>query len=133
MDELDTIESVGGKTLKLIVTAEKETIQQGKALIQQVRQEFTDVKLKQSILELIETILIYKLPQITRQEIEKMFTLNDLSETKVYQEALEEGMEKAKIDAIPRLQALGLGSEQIAQALDLSLEIVNEVILTNND
>ncbi|MBE5232379.1 MAG: DUF2887 domain-containing protein, partial [Microcystis aeruginosa PMC 728.11] len=50
----------------------------------------------QDILELIETILIYKLPKLNRKEIEKMFSLSDLRETKVYQEALEEGREEGK-------------------------------------
>ncbi len=65
-----------------------------------------------------------------------MFSLSDLRKTKVYQEALEEGREEgrqegreqAKIDAIPRLQALGLSLEQIAQALDLSLETVRKFL-----
>lgn len=123
------------KTLKLIISLDKEVIEQGKELIEQVKQEFTDARQKQNLLQLIETILVYKLPKINRQEIEKMFSLNDLRETKVYQEALEEGMEKgmekgmeeAKIQSIPRLLALGLSLEQIAQALDLSLEKVQEI------
>ncbi len=56
-----------------------------------------------------------------------MFSLSDLKQTKVYQEALEEGREEsqqegelaAKLASIPRLLALGLNFEQIAQALEL--------------
>ncbi|MFN9732467.1 MAG: Rpn family recombination-promoting nuclease/putative transposase, partial [Microcystis sp.] len=93
-----------------------------------------------NILELIETILIYKLPKMNRKEIEAMFSLSDLRETKVYQEALEEGREEgreegeltAKLNSIPRLSVLGLTREQIAQALDLEIEQVEEVIEGQN-
>ena len=50
-----------------------------------------------------------------------MFSLSDLRQTKVWQEAVEEGREEgkiqAKLDCIPRFLALGLSVEQIAQAL----------------
>ncbi|MFM6405561.1 MAG: aspartate aminotransferase, partial [Microcystis sp.] len=46
--------------------------------------------------------------------------------TKVYQEALEEGKLAAKLASIPRLLALGLNFEQIAQALELEIEQVRQ-------
>ena len=63
-----------------------------------------------------------------------MFSLSDLKQTKVYQEALEEGREEgreegelaAKLASIPRLLALGLNFEQIAQALELEIEQVRQ-------
>ncbi len=68
-----------------------------------------------------------------------MFSLSDLRETKVYQEALEEGIEQgrqegelaAKISSIPRLVALGLTVEQIAQALELEIEQVRNIVESN--
>jgi predicted transposase/invertase (TIGR01784 family) len=82
--------------LQLIVESEPNTLAQGQELIQQVRQQFQESLKRQDILELIETILIYKLPKLNRKEIEKMFSLSDLRETKVYQEALEEGREEGR-------------------------------------
>ncbi|GEA28611.1 hypothetical protein MiAbW_03187 [Microcystis aeruginosa NIES-4325] len=122
--------------LQLIVESEQKTLAQGKELIQQVRQQFQESLKRQDILELIETIIIYKLPKLNRKEIEAMFSLSDLRETKVYQEALEEGREEgreegelsAKLNSIPRLSVLGLSVEQIAQALDLEIEQVQQVI-----
>jgi predicted transposase YdaD len=42
----------------------------------------------------VETVLVYKFPQLSRKEIEAMFTLDDLKQTRVYQEAKEEGMQQ---------------------------------------
>ena len=90
---------------------------------------------QQQLLELIETILVYKFPQMSRQEIEAMFGLSELKQTRVYQEAKEEGKlegeqegkQKAKLEAVPKLLALGLTVEQIAQALDLDTAQVQEL------
>jgi predicted transposase/invertase (TIGR01784 family) len=53
-----------------------------------------------------------------------------LSQT--YQEWKEatkrEGQQEAKLESIPRLLALGLSVEQIAQALDLDLEQIRQAI-----
>ncbi|BAY29847.1 hypothetical protein NIES2107_16910 [Nostoc carneum NIES-2107] len=60
-----------------------------------------------------------------------MFGLNELKQTRVYQEAIEEGEQagkrKAKLEAVPRLLALGLTVEQIAQALDLDVAQVQQI------
>jgi predicted transposase/invertase (TIGR01784 family) len=61
------------------------------------------------------------------KELEKMFSLGDLRETKVYQEAKEEGREEVKLESIPPLLALGLTVKQIAQALNLSEETVKQI------
>ncbi|MEL4897608.1 Rpn family recombination-promoting nuclease/putative transposase [Crocosphaera sp. Alani8] len=140
LSELSNTESIGIKTLKLIISPQKEAIEQGKNLIKQVKQEFSNAEKQENILQLIETILVYKLPKISRQEIEKMFSLSDLRETKVYQEALEEGIEqgkqegelKTKMSTIPRLIALGLTVEQIAQAVDLDIEQVRNIIQSDS-
>jgi predicted transposase/invertase (TIGR01784 family) len=57
-----------------------------------------------------------------------MLGLSELNQTKVYQEAVEEGELRAKLEAIPRLLRLGLEANQIAQALVLPLEKVRQVI-----
>ncbi|MBL1203413.1 MAG: Rpn family recombination-promoting nuclease/putative transposase [Nostoc sp. GBBB01] len=68
---------------------------------------------------------------MSQKEIEAMFGLSELKQTRVYQEAREEGEQKgriqAKLEAVPKLLALGLTVEQIAQALDLDLAQVQEV------
>ena len=136
LEELREVESLGISMLQLIIAPTARAIEQGKQLIPRIRQELPKVKQQQELLELIETILVYKLPQVSRKEIEAMFSLSDLKQTKVYQEALEEDREEgreegrqegelaAKLASIPRLLALVLNFEQIAQALELDIEQV---------
>jgi predicted transposase/invertase (TIGR01784 family) len=54
-----------------------------------------------------------------------MLGLGDLRQTRVYQEALEEGKLEGrlegKLESVPRLLALGLSLEQIAEALALDV------------
>jgi predicted transposase/invertase (TIGR01784 family) len=74
------------------------------------------------LLQLIETILVYKLPKMSRTEIEAIFGLSELKQTRVYQEALEEGELLGKLKAVKPMLSAGLSVEQIAEALDLSVE-----------
>lgn len=119
--------SLAIKTLKLIVAPEATTVEQAKVLVNQVRQQSDQIQ-QEKFIQLIETILVYKLPNMSREEIEAMFELSNLKQTKVYQEAkLEgklEGKIEGKLESVPRLLALGLAVEQIAQALGLSVEQV---------
>jgi predicted transposase YdaD len=52
--------------------------------------------------------------------------LDNLKQTKVYQEAEKEGERKAKVESVPRLRQLGLTFEQIAQGLNLPIEEVKQ-------
>lgn len=72
-----------------------------------------------------------------------MFGLNELRQTRFYQdvfaegkeegrqqgkkEGKEEGRQEAKLETIPQLLALGLSIEQIAQALGLDEQVVREI------
>lgn len=69
---------------------------------------------------------------MNREEIEAMFGLSELKQTRFYQEAKEEGERKAKLDPVPGLIALGLTREQIAQVLNLSLAEISEIIQQQN-
>jgi predicted transposase/invertase (TIGR01784 family) len=128
LDELGDTESVGIETLKLIIHSETIDIKRVRALIEQIRREFPDPILLRETLQFLETILIYKLPQMNRREIEAMFSLSDIKQTKVYQEALEEGREEERLTTVRRFAALGLSTEQIAVGTGLSVERVRQII-----
>ncbi|MBD2520373.1 DUF2887 domain-containing protein [Nostoc sp. FACHB-973] len=106
--------------------AEETAPELAKRLIEQAKQQLTDEVTQRDLINLIETIIVYKLPQKSREEIEAMLGLSELKQTKVYQEALEEGKDQGKLEAIPRMIEFGLSLEAIAQLLDLPLEVVQQ-------
>ncbi len=126
--EASDTKSLGIAIIELIVSKETEAVEVAKPIIQKVRQEMINQQQQRELLELLETILIYKLPKINRQELEAMFSLSDLKQTKVYQEALEEGRQEGqsltKLESVQRMIKLGLSLEIIAASLDLPLETV---------
>jgi predicted transposase/invertase (TIGR01784 family) len=84
-------ESVGIGLMQLIVADTIDAISKAKELLTKTQPlSKTDAKFA-AILEMIETIVVYKFPSLSREEIENMLGLSELKQTKVYQEALEEG------------------------------------------
>lgn len=59
-----------------------------------------DLTLKPVILDLIETILVYKLPALSREEIQTMLGLThqDLKKSRFYQEVSQEGRLEGKLE-----------------------------------
>jgi predicted transposase/invertase (TIGR01784 family) len=65
-----------------------------------------------------------------------MFGLGELKKTRYYQdvaaearnEGRTEGRTEGKLESIPNLAAIGLTPEQIAQALNLDLAVVKQVL-----
>ena len=136
LDELEppAEPSFGVSMVRLVVESKKSALIQAKGLIAKARREVGDTIAQQKVIELIETILVYKFPTKSRQELEAMLGLGDLKETRFYQEAKQEGKQegeqkgeqKAKIESVPRLQQMGLTLEQIAQGLNLPIEAVRQ-------
>ena len=143
LNQISATQSLGLATVKLIIESESQAIEQAKSLINQAKENLTDATIKQNFIELIETIIVYKFPQLRREEIEKMFELGELRQTRYFQDVFEEGKLEGqqegklqgqqegnlagKLESIPALLALGLTVEQIANALKLSLEQVQQV------
>ncbi|MEH2114827.1 Rpn family recombination-promoting nuclease/putative transposase [Nostoc sp.] len=132
LDELGSTASlpIGIATIKLVIEDEDTAIDSARELINRTQQAVNLQLPQKQLLELIEIILVYKFPTMSQKEIEAMFGLSELKQTRVYQEAREEGeqegKQKAKLEAVPKLLALGLTVEQIAQALDLNVAQVQQ-------
>ncbi|WP_242038891.1 hypothetical protein [Anabaena lutea] len=73
-------------------------------------------------------MLIYKFSTYSRQELEAMFGLTEWRQTRFYQEVQEETQLKTKLETIPRLLKMGLSVQQIAEALELNIEVVQQAI-----
>lgn len=55
-----------------------------------------------------------------------MLGLDLIRNTRVYQEAFTEGELQAKLAVVKRLLELGLTLEQVAQAIELDIEVVTQ-------
>ena len=94
---------MGVGVIKLVVESEQKAVPQAKALIEQTRNQLSDSQLQQQLIDLVERIVVYKFPQKSREEIEAMFELSDLKQTRVYQEALAEGETKGEVKLVLQL------------------------------
>ena len=153
LNELDTTQqSVEIGLIQLIIEPEATAGEKVRQLIEQAQQELENETIREEIVKLIKTIMFYKFPNLSREELEAMFGVSEFKQTKVYQEAKEEGRAEgleegrqegleegrqegrqegklqAKLESIPRLLALGLSVEQVAQALGLTVEVVQQQI-----
>jgi predicted transposase/invertase (TIGR01784 family) len=86
--------SLGVGIIKLVVETKKRTPELVRQLVEKARSEMPDEALQRQVLDLIETIVLYKLPLISRQELAHMFSLSDLKKTRYYQEVKEEVQEE---------------------------------------
>jgi len=123
LNELEPGTSAVLGLVKLIVTPETAVIKAAQALVEMG-------KGVSGLLEFVETILIYKLNTLSREEIERMFTLGDLQQTRVYQEAKQEGEQRGKREILQRLLTRKFGSvpDSISTKLEcLSLDQLGEI------
>lgn len=131
LDELGEVayQSPGLGTLKLVVEPPEQAGSRARSLIKRSGQ-IGDEQARRELVELIETIIVYKFPQKSQEEVREMLGLGNLKHTRVYQEGVEEGERrgelKGKLEAVPRLLKLGLTLEQVAEALGLEVEMVRE-------
>jgi predicted transposase/invertase (TIGR01784 family) len=145
LDELEvTVSSVGIETIKLVVEPEETAVTKAKVLIEQVREEMRNGIEQRDMIQLIETIILYKFTKKSRKEIEAMLGLGDIRQSLVYQEALEEGELKGKLEGklegkregkletVPLMLKLGATVEQIAKDLDLNVEDVRKAAQENS-
>lgn len=129
LDELGSTpgQSIGIAILKLVIEPEETAGIKARELIAQTRRETTDEATLQEFIQLIETIIVYKFTQKSREEIAEMLGLSDLKQTRVYQEALEEG----KLETVPFLLTLGLSVQQIAEGIGLDIEQVRQAAVSH--
>lgn len=138
INELSSLENAAlpVKLLRLITEPETTAPNLATELADQARVEISDLVIQENLINLLETIIVYKLPQKSREEIAAMFTMSDLKQTRFYQEVFAEGEAEGKAEgkaeaqklAILRMFNMELPSEQIALFLDLPVAEVEATI-----
>lgn len=109
-----------------MVANQKKASALARGLVNQAKEQLTDAMLQQQVIQFIETVVIYKFPSLSREEIETMLDLNLIKKTKVYQEAFEEGFEQGKLELVPKLMQKGLSIQEVAELLELDQETVRQ-------
>lgn len=133
IDELSASEtaSLPIKVLKLVIEPDNTAENFAIDLARQAETEISDITARKNFINLLEIIIVYKLPQKTREEVAAMFSLTDLKQTRFYQDVFAEGQAEAKQQqkvAIFRLFSLGLATEQIATVFGLPVAEVAATI-----
>jgi predicted transposase/invertase (TIGR01784 family) len=120
----ETEDSVGVGITKLFVETPKKTPALAQKLVSQAREELTDENLRLKVLAFIQSVIVYKFPNLTLEEIQDMMNLGeDIEKTGYYQSVLK----KTKLKVVPKLLEKGLSIQEIAESLELDVEEVRKV------
>jgi predicted transposase/invertase (TIGR01784 family) len=132
--------SLGIAIIQLILASPIKTIALAQDLADKI-EEAVDPALQEQVVKFIETVLVYKFPKLSRQEIETMFNYSDLKKTRVYQEAKEEGLQiglqkvlQGQISMLQRMLTRKFGqlsprtSSKISKLSAIQLENLADVI-----
>ncbi|NEQ36098.1 MAG: Rpn family recombination-promoting nuclease/putative transposase [Okeania sp. SIO3I5] len=83
-------------------------------------------------MNLLSVIVLEKLPQMSRQELEAMFGIDDLKKTRFAEELMAEskaeGKIEGKLEVISSLLKKGFSVAEIAEILELKIEQVRQAI-----
>lgn len=104
--------------IRLIVSDKQQTITQAKALADRLD------KIDLEGLDFIETILVYKLPHLSREEIKKMLSVYEveLKQTRFYQEIAEEERKEGRQE-----ECLNLISRQLRRKFGVQPQLDNNL------
>ena len=131
LDELPTDlanQSLELGVLQLIGIEDEVAAARARQLVAQARAEVTDGAERARVVELVLATLVYKFPTLEREAIRQMLGLDELKQTRFYQEVKEEGVEEVLARAVPSFLRLGLSAEQIAEELGVEVETIARII-----
>ena len=128
--------SIGVGLIQLIIAQEAQTPILVQQLLQRARTEIADSSVARDIIDLLETVLVSKFAQLSREEIQAMFLLSDIKQTRVYQEAKQEGRQEGRQEGERTGEVrlvLRLLSKRVGIISDRSIEIINSLTLEQLD
>lgn len=110
--------------LEFIAAQPETALKKAQAMVPRLRASKQPKQFQRTLLQFIETVIVHQFPNWSREEIETMLQVTDVSQTRVFQEALEqgreEGIEKGIESVALRLLKMGRPVAEIAQATDLT-------------
>jgi predicted transposase/invertase (TIGR01784 family) len=109
--------SLGLRLLQLLIGEPAQAITQAQALVQPATPAQRGTTAWAELVDLVETLLVYRLPKLSREEIRAMLNLVDvdLKQTRFYQEVFAEGRQEESTSLILRLLRRRFGALDAAQ------------------
>jgi predicted transposase YdaD len=89
--------SIAFQVLDLLTISKRSLKLKVGDLLPRLKAEPLPSERKGQIIEMLETILVSKFPNLTRREIETMLTIDSLRNTRVFQEGVEEGRQEGEL------------------------------------
>ncbi|MBS3028714.1 MAG: Rpn family recombination-promoting nuclease/putative transposase [Dolichospermum sp. DET50] len=126
LDEIPT-GSIGMGLIELIVSKENQAPQLVQNLMARTKTEISNDREKKGIIELLETVLVSKFSQLSRQEVEAMFLLSDIKQTRVYQEAKEEGQQEGEKNLLLRILSKRFGKLSSGGKYELPVRYIETI------
>jgi len=120
--------SIGVGLIELILVQESQAPALVQQLLQRARTEIADPLVTCDIIDLLETVLVSKFAQLSREEIQAMFLLSDIKQTRVYQEAKQEGRQEGCQEGEIRLLIRQL-SRRFGKISDRRVQVINSLTL----
>ena len=96
--------------VQLIVAPVAQAPALANQLVNQTLQDLSDRAKQLELLDLLETIMVYKLPTLSREEIQRMIGLPevDLKQTRFYQDVFTEGLQEGRQEGLQEGRQEGL-------------------------
>jgi predicted transposase/invertase (TIGR01784 family) len=120
--------SIGVGLIQLILAQDVQAPVLVQQLLQRAKTEIADPLVTRDIIDLLETVLVSKFAQLSRKEIQAMFLLSDIKQTRVYQEAKQEGRQEGEIRLLIRQL-----SRRFGKISDRRIQIINSLTLEQLD
>lgn len=133
----------GLRLLQLVTARMEQTRRLVDSLVASARAAYGDGEIAGRVIELAEELLIRKFSEMDREEVRKMFHLTDLRQTRVWQEAKEEGVAegivKGKVEGkaegkadtqrelVAKWLAKGMSHKRIAELLETPIQEVRRL------
>jgi predicted transposase/invertase (TIGR01784 family) len=128
---------LGLAILHLLGQSETTAPDSARELIVRAKREVVDEALKRDLIQLVETVIVYKLADLSREEIQAMLKVDDIRQTRVYREAQEEGRQEGRQEernlqlhkarsAVSKLADKKMSGAEIAEILGLDIEFVRK-------
>jgi predicted transposase/invertase (TIGR01784 family) len=118
--------SIGVGLIQLILAQEAQAPLLVEQLLAQAKTEIANPLVARGIIDLLETVLVSKFAKLSREEIQSMFLLTDIKQTRVYQEAKQEGETQLLLRQLSKRFGQ-MGNRRIQAINQLSLEQLEDL------